>query len=197
MSRSPGSCGDLSIGSIPVGCASAAAHVFDSVSDTTVPTRDGVTGTMMLMMSKRLRTRKMLFKFMESMPIAVDEESTSTRPLERTVLTFERRHGPLPLRPNVYGRVFMVESKYQNQKIPCFDIEARLSLMDPHEGNGSLKWDQLLKEQCLALERLARLYGSQFALWSPSDNKHCTRVRLCLTKETKVLKLSIALPSTD
>ncbi|KAJ8085723.1 hypothetical protein PM082_004541 [Marasmius tenuissimus] len=49
---SKGSCGDLSVGSIPVGCASAAAHVFDSVFDTTVPTRDGVTVTMMLMMSK-------------------------------------------------------------------------------------------------------------------------------------------------
>ncbi|KAJ8092178.1 hypothetical protein PM082_024005 [Marasmius tenuissimus] len=114
-------------------------------------------------------------------------------PLERTVLTFGRRHGPLPLRPDVYGRVFMVESDYRNQRIPGVGIEARLSLMDPHESNGSQKSVQLLKEQFIALERLARLYGSQYALWSPFDNEHGTRVRLHLTKETKIFNDDLSL----
>ncbi|KAJ8083297.1 hypothetical protein PM082_009169 [Marasmius tenuissimus] len=107
-------------------------------------------------------------------------------PLERSVLTFERQHGPLPLRPDIYGRVFMVESNYRNQKIPGVRIDARLSLMDPHEGKDSQKSIQLMKEQCHALDRLARLYGSQFALWSPFDDDHGTRLRMYLTEQTKI-----------
>ncbi|KAJ8085722.1 hypothetical protein PM082_004540 [Marasmius tenuissimus] len=95
----------------------------------------------------------MLFKFMESMPVAVDEESTSTSqlrrairrhactshqmgPLERTVLTFERRHGPLPLRPDVYRRVFTVESKYQNQKEYIMEAMKIYVLMEELMGSG-------------------------------------------------------------